>query len=91
MWEKAKIFQNLKIQSQSESKVWAQMEARTKNMSDINLVKHTNLQFSSPNTGCLDKIQQFWPIRPLDTFMALPERRDHKIDQVEIALMGSPE
>ena len=56
-----------RIQSQSVSKAsarpifdfWAQMEARTENMSDINLIKHANPQLLSPNTGCLDKIQQF--------------------------------
>ena len=89
-----------RIQSQSVSKAsarpifdfWAQMEARTENMSDINLIKHANPQLLSPNTGCLDKIQQFWPTRCLDTLylMASLDCRDHKVDQVEIALMGPP-
>ena len=63
------------------------MEARTENMSYINLIKHANPQLLSPSTGCLDKIKQFWPTRPLDTFMTSPDRRDHKVDQVEVALM----
>ena len=66
------------------------MEAPTENMPYINLIKNAILHLLSPKTGHLHITQDFLTTRHLDTLIASHDYRDHKVDQVEIALMGPP-
>ena len=99
MWDKAKIVWNLRIESQSMSKAWArsifdfwaQMEARIENMSGLISIRFSMQirNFWAPTQVVWTKYSNFDLLGPL-ALMASPDHRDHKVDQVEIVLMGPP-